>query len=1138
MKFLFFPTVQYSFLLILICFTVNPLSANNKTQNILQIQNALLEANREQPICIELPLPNGEIIVLNAEESSVMEEPLQKEFSNIRSYLVFGANEFAKGRLAVSPYGLSGVVLTNRGTLFIEPTPTERNKNNIESMPYDIYWDRTGKAGKFTCEVEEIKDVINDDNPMKSSVNCLSIGNSLRNYRIAIASSGEFTNGIGAGSTTQTTAIINERLSALNVIMENELSIHLNLIANNTSIIFNNAATDGLNPSNKIISAHSVITNTIGSANFDIGHVFHEELPNGTNWTTNGLGGTGVCVDTWKGRGWSGFSFNTPLSEVMYLFCHEVGHQFDARHSFYGTDGSCGPGRSVGNGYEPGSGNTLMSYEGRCDSHNIIPEKIAPYYGIHSLFQINEWALDHNCELTSASSNSLPLVNVPADYTIPKGTPFWVEGTANDANGDLLTYCWEQYDTDMLNLSFPQGNPNDAATSTTAPLFRSFDPSTTGAKRYFPQFSDVVSGIGTLGETLAQVARDIHLRLTVRDNYGDIGIGFSGGVSCEEMTVAVANSGPLQITYPTANNILNSGTIINFTWNTNGSSNLCTNADIYLSTNGGDSFPYLLAENIPYSTGSLQVSIPAGVTNTTQGRIIISCSDNPDIQFYAVNSGNFTINSSCQAYTSFICPDEPLEVNSGSSALNLGLSSFAGENVDDFFFNVNSNSPSMNFIRRDANDNCEESQDAFFPYNSDYDSHEFVVTEDGLFSIVNLTPGFTVFSIFYADTFDPNSPCNSFVATNGYDNPNVSDPSSTSISATINVELDKCTRYLIAAYNFNSPFTTNIEFNGPGEVVAYSDNVSTDYSYSYVAVNQATGIIAAVNANANFSSLSGGMYNIYGFSYKSGGPVNPPNLSPNSLVGQSFQSAFTAGSCFLISENTKSVEVMGTSSGGFMLSLKLLLEGAYGSSGQMNTNITNFIPSNQPYNVLPYNYFGNESLSQIPNNMVDWVLVEARSGTPNESGSKGTVTVETKAGVLRSNGTVTDVNGNPLSFTSLNPSNNYYFCVRHRNHLDILTSTSVLASGTASYDLTSSVNQAFGNQQMVVSSDGFVMFYAGDFNSDGVIQNTDYDVWKFEPALVDVYNYADGNLDGVVQVTDYDVWFPNKAKVGIVEIGF
>ena len=160
------------------------------------------------------------------------------------------------------------------------------------------------------------------------------------------------------------------------------------------------------------------------------------------------------------------------------------------------------------------------------------------------------------------------------------------------------------------------------------------------------------------------------------------------------------------------------------------------------------------------------------------------------------------------------------------------------------------------------------------------------------------------------------------------------------------------------------------------------------------------------------------------------------------------------------------------------------------------------------YNVMPYNYFGNESLSQISNDMVDWVLVEARSGTPNQSGSKGTVTVETKAGILRANGMVTDVNGNPLLFTSLNPSDSYYFCVRHRNHLDILTANSLLANGTASYDLTSSVNQAFGNQQMVLSTDGFAMFFGGDFNSDGVIQVTDSDAWEEQPALVDVYSLS------------------------------
>ena len=221
------------------------------------------------------------------------------------------------------------------------------------------------------------------------------------------------------------------------------------------------------------------------------------------------------------------------------------------------------------------------------------------------------------------------------------------------------------------------------------------------------------------------------------------------------------------------------------------------------------------------------------------------------------------------------------------------------------------------------------------------------------------------------------------------------------------------------------------------------------------------------------------------------------------------------------------------------MNLSLLLEGPYDANGQMEADLLNNIPFIQPYNASPYNYDGNEVLPFIPFDAIDWVLVEARGGTPNLGGEKGTVTVESRAGILRSNGSITDVNGNPLLFQNLDINQAYYFCVRHRNHLDVLSSTSFSGgSGIINYDFSSDVTQAFGLQQQKVSSDGYALLHAGDFNQDGIIQNTDNDAWMNEPALLNVYSSLDANLDGLVQVTDFDAWFLNKAKVGSVEIGY
>lgn len=216
----------------------------------------------------------------------------------------------------------------------------------------------------------------------------------------------------------------------------------------------------------------------------------------------------------------------------------------------------------------------------------------------------------------------------------------------------------------------------------------------------------------------------------------------------------------------------------------------------------------------------------------------------------------------------------------------------------------------------------------------------------------------------------------------------------------------------------------------------------------------------------------------------------------------------------------------------------VLLEGCYDSNGLMYNNLSQEMPLQQPYASSPYYYTGSEELTTIPSDMVDWVLVEARSGTPTVVGDRTTITVETVAGVLLTDGRIQSVNGNTLRFPSLTPGESYYFCIRHRNHLDVFSSTPIVANALMTYDFTTSASKALGTEQQKSSGDGYSILHSGDFNADGVIQNTDYDEWKEDPAVLNTYAPSDANLDAVVQNTDYDWWKINKAKIGIAEIAY
>ena len=225
------------------------------------------------------------------------------------------------------------------------------------------------------------------------------------------------------------------------------------------------------------------------------------------------------------------------------------------------------------------------------------------------------------------------------------------------------------------------------------------------------------------------------------------------------------------------------------------------------------------------------------------------------------------------------------------------------------------------------------------------------------------------------------------------------------------------------------------------------------------------------------------------------------------------------------------------------LNVKIFLEGAYEVAlGKMEKKLldANLIPLNQPYNQDPWNYNGTESVANttdFPANAVDWVLVELRSGTPMLSGSQpGTALVERKAGILTQAGFVINPNGTNVLFEMLNEGEEYHILIRHRNHLDIISATPVIAAASIFYDFTTNINQAFGIEQQKAAADGVGLMYSGDFTADGIIQVTDFDLWEAESAILETYSRTDANLDGVVQVIDYDYWFFNKAKIGTIDI--
>lgn len=123
---------------------------------------------------------------------------------------------------------------------------------------------------------------------------------------------------------------------------------------------------------------------------------------------------------------------------------------------------------------------------------------------------------------------------------------------------------------------------------------------------------------------------------------------------------------------------------------------------------------------------------------------------------------------------------------------------------------------------------------------------------------------------------------------------------------------------------------------------------------------------------------------------------------------------------------------------GFDLDLKVLLEGPYSGNGQMTTQLNSLLPDQQPYSSPPWTYSGVEKVTNdfFSNNadIVDWVLVELRTGTSPSS------TIAKRAALLNKYGKVVGLDGSSYLRFGL-PPGDYYVVIRHRNHLDIMSST-------------------------------------------------------------------------------------------------
>ena len=601
---------------------------------------------RNSSAVIELPMPDGTMETFSFVNSPVMAPGLAEKYPEIQVYLGQGVeNPTYIVRFDLTPQGFHAMILNSGSTVYIDPY-TIGDLTKCISYTKASFYETTDKVhGGCLVENDNLSSVIDKLAPTQAKpvkpakpsnpneilqmgmqlgmqkIMGVSNGSTLRTYRLALACTGEYAQYHG-GTIAGALAAMNTSMARVNGVFERDVCIRMIIVDNNESVIFLNSGSDPYSNGNggtMLSQNQSTCDSNIGYNNYDIGHVF-----------STGGGGVAYLQSPCGGNKAGGVTGQTsPVNDPFDIdyVAHEMGHQWGGNHT---QNNSCN--RSSGAAYEPGSASTIMGYAGICAPN--LQSNSDDHFHNHSINEMISFTVNGNgnsCDVPTSTNNNIPTVTTfNSGSTIPANTPFELIASGLDSDGDAITYNWEQYDlgpqtsSNDGNLTNPSGNQ---------PIFRSWS-STTSNTRVFPRISDLVNGTTTIGEHLPSYSRGLQFKCSVRDNVA------GGGAFVDElMSLSVdGNSGPFVLTSPNGGSVPNGFATI--TWDvagTNQSPVNCSSVEILLSTDGGYSFPTVLATGVA-NTGSAVVLIP--YITTTTARFKIKGEGNV---FFDISNSNVTI---------------------------------------------------------------------------------------------------------------------------------------------------------------------------------------------------------------------------------------------------------------------------------------------------------------------------------------------------------------------------------------------------------------------------------------------------------------------------------------------------------------
>jgi len=625
----------------------------------LKLQLFSLSTNPSEGIIITLPLPDGSTRDFNVWQTPMMPDQLAAKYPDIRTFTGESVtNHSVTVKLDFTMYGFHAMIFNGDNTSFIDPF------DNYHDGFYMVHYKRDETrafSDRTKCLVHTVSSnapaggepvtVLNKES-YKTAPKTVN-GSQLRTYRLALACDAYYAQaatGLPSPTIAQTLSKMTTSMNRINGVYEREFSINMVFVTHEDTLIFTNPATDpyyadNSNAGNLLTDNQTQCDLLIGDANYDIGHVF-----------TTGSGGLSdvgvICATGAKASSTTGQPTPTGDGFDIDYVAHEMGHEYGGDHPFAnGQDGSCAGNNTKEISYEPGSGSTIMAYAGIC-SPDDLQYHSDPYFHAISLEMIQQYITTPGinggdiCAVKITTGNKLVGYNAfAATYSIPYLTPFELNAPVlTDSVADSATlYCWEEWDN---ALAIGDGGEEFVATHAIGPLFRSFDPTPTSL-RVFPKMSMVLAGTlsnagteGAEGEKVPDVARTLNFICTFRDIYHNMG---SITIPDDKITLNAINTGAgFAVTSQGSAVTFSGGSSQTVTWNvvtSNVAPINATSVDIYMSVDGGITWPYHVG-TFPNS-GSAAITVPNPAASSSTCRFKVKGNGNV---FFNINGSNFTVN--------------------------------------------------------------------------------------------------------------------------------------------------------------------------------------------------------------------------------------------------------------------------------------------------------------------------------------------------------------------------------------------------------------------------------------------------------------------------------------------------------------